>query len=256
MTNRHSYFDREAEGYPLEVGSTYTQARKWQLVEDNLPKKGLVMDVGSASGRHALKITSEQITVVAIDPSYEMTRKLMQKTQGQIISESVLPCAAALPHLPFAQGSFDTIYCFSTLLLLPKAEQKEALINMTKLLKYEGTLIVDVANSWSLGIHYWNQYYRTRGLPGIFGYKKWEICQIFSELGLQIQLMEPHGLLTQLLLFPGLDRSKILEHALRGNSKKKGWDATASSIIPFLAERWYIVARFPKNIHANVADTP
>ncbi|MBT06619.1 MAG: hypothetical protein CMM32_06860 [Rhodospirillaceae bacterium] len=256
MTTRHNYFDGEAESYPLEVGSTYTQARKWQLVKENLPKKGLVMDVGSASGRHALKITSNQITVLAIDPSYEMTRKLMQKTQGQMIRESVIPCAAALPHLPFTQRAFDTIYCFSTLLLLPKAKQRESLVNMAKLLKNEGTLIVDVANSWSLGIHYWNKYYRKKGFSGIFGYKKRELCRIFSELGLQIELMESHGLLTQLLLLPGLDRSHILGHALRGNSKKKGWDAAASSIIPFLAERWYIVARFPRNIDANVAHTP
>lgn len=256
MTTPHSYFDREAESYPLDLGSTYTQARKWQLVEENLPKKGLVMDVGSASGRHALKITSDRITVLAVDPSYEMTRKIMQETQGQIVSKSVLPCTAALPHLPFAPGSFDTIYCFSTLLLLPKAEQKKSLINMTKLLKDEGILIVDVANSCSLGIQYWDQYYKKKGLPGIFGYKKWELSGIFSELGLQIHLIESHGLLTQLLLFPGLDRSKFLGHALRGSSKKKGWDATASSVVPFFAERWYIVARFPRNIHANVADTP
>jgi len=254
MTAQRNYFDRGAQTYPISIGDTYTQARKWQLVESNLPKNGLVMDVGSATGRHALKINKDNVTVVAIDSSYEMMNNMMQSVQSSTPNRPVLPCNAALPDLPFSPGSFDTIYCFSTLLLLPSLDQTKALLHMAKLLKNDGTLIVDVANSWSLGLRYWDRHYRKKGLPGVFGYSKQNIHQLFEQAGLQIALMEPHGILTQLLLFPGLDRIKLISRVLKGTIEKKGWDATASAIFPYFAERWYIVARYSGKMQANVAE--
>ena len=111
MSQIAAHFDREAANYPTHTGTEYIQSRKWDLVDNHAPHTGLVADIGSANGRHTLEIAKRRLAVVAVDPSRQMLAGLSQLADTRDLDGIVLPCAAALPGLPFAHATFDLIYC-------------------------------------------------------------------------------------------------------------------------------------------------
>ena len=242
MRDIAAHFDREAAEYPTHIGADYIQTRKWTLIDTHAPETGIVADIGSANGRHALEI-ARRLDVVAVDPSEQMLARLVQRADARDLDGTVLPCAAALPRLPLTETSFDLIYCFSTLLLLSPRDQESSLAEMAGLLRPGGTLIVDIAGSRSLAIKYWRRYYRRRGFNGVFGHSAKQARRFLEQNGLEIISMEAHGVLSQFLLAPGLQRLPGLIKRTRGSETNPGWDAAVSRRLPGLAERWYIVAR-------------
>lgn len=243
MSQIAAHFDREAADYPTHIGLDYIQARKWALIDTHSPDTGLVADIGAANGRHTLEIAKRPLAVVAIDPSQEMLAGLSRRADTHDLTAIILPCAAALPALPFTGAAFDLIYCFSTLLLLSPKDQEAALAEMAGLLRPGGTLIVDIAGSRSLAIRYWRRHYRRRGLRGVFGHSAPRTRELLEQNGLNIISMEAHGVLSQFLLAPGLQWFPGLIRRTRGSETKSGWDAAISRRLPTFAERWYVVAR-------------
>lgn len=241
MRDVAAHFDHEAAAYPTDVGEDYTQARKWALIEAHLPRGGMVVDIGAANGRHARKVVRHAGTVVAVDPS----RRMLGQIAVAAGDDGPLPCAAALPVLPFAPGTFDLVYCFSTLLLLPIAQQHAALAELARLLRPGGVLVIDVAGRRSLAIRYWHRYYRRRGLHGVFGWRLRPLRTVLAKQGLDILSVEAHGVLAQFLLFPGASRLKSMMRRVRGQGRTPGWDAVLSQRLPAFAERWYVVAQRP-----------
>lgn len=242
MRDIAAHFDHEAAEYPTHIGTDYIQSRKWALIDTHAPDTGIAADIGAASGRHALEI-ARRLSVVTIDPSQQMLTRLVQRATAHDLGAAILPCAAALPRLPLARSSFDLVYCFSTLLLLSPRDQEAALAEMAGLLRPGGTLIVDIAGSRSLAIRYWRRHYRRRGFNGVFGHSAKQARQLLQKNGLEIISMEAHGVLSQLLLAPGLQLFPGLIRRTRGRATTPGWDAAISGRLSALAERWYIVAR-------------
>ncbi|MBN43118.1 MAG: hypothetical protein CL573_06490 [Alphaproteobacteria bacterium] len=245
MNDLVSHFDREANEYPIQIGSDYTQNRKWALVLEHAPRVGVAADIGAATGRHAIKLASSKRTVVAVDPSIGMLDELLRHAEACRAKETIHRCAAALPNLPFAKNSFDLAFCFSTLLLLTPGAQAEAVATMAGTLRPGGTLIVDLAGTRSLAIRYWRRYYRSQGLDGVYGHTAADACRLLERNGLEIISQEAHGTLSQFLLFPGLQAIPGLVRLIRGGKTGPGWDAAVSRRVPRFAERWYIVARKP-----------
>ena len=153
--------------------------------------------------------------------------------------------AGALPRLPFGQGRFNLVYCFSTLLLLSRKDQETAVRDMASLLAPGGFLILDIAGSRSLAIRYWRHYYRKRSMNGVFGHSAKQTRLMIQDNGLEIVFMEPHGVLSQFLLLPSIAKIPGLVRRIRGRGATPGWDAKVSLHLPGLAERWYVVARRP-----------
>lgn len=243
MSQIAAHFDREAEGYPTSIGTDYIQARKWALIDAHAPDAGRVADVGAANGRHTLEIAKRPLAIVAVDPSQKMLARLSRLAETQDLDGTILPCAAALPALPMTGPAFDLIYCFSTMLLLSPQDQEAAIAEMAGLLRPGGSLIVDIAGARSLAIRYWHRHYRRRGLAGVFGHSAPRTREMLEQNGLKIISMEAHGVLSQFLLAPGLERIQGLVRRTRGSESKPGWDAAISRRLPALAERWYVVAR-------------
>lgn len=245
MSDLVEHFDREAAEYPTHLGADYIQTRKWALVAAHAPVGGIAADIGAATGRHAVELATPALDVVAIDPSAQMLGQLVQHARSRRTEATILPCAAALPDLPFANASFDLVYCFSTLLLLSPGAQADAVATMARSLRPGGTLIVDVAGARSLAVRYWRRHYRRRGLEGVFGHRIADARRMVADNGLEIISTEAHGVLSQLLLFPGLQKLPGLVRMVRGSETRPGWDAWASERLTGLAERWYIVATKP-----------
>lgn len=246
MQIEQRHFNQEAAHYPEEIGEAYAQAMKWELVARHSTPGMLAVDVGAANGRHAIPLAKSGITVLALDLSIDMLAKLRQRAQSDELSGNLFAVAAALPDLPLRASSFDLIYCFSTLLLLPHEQQRHALQSMASALRPGGRMIVDLAGGRSLALPYWRRYYRRMDFAGIHGWTLPEARNLLTRIGLSIETIQPHGVLSQLLLLPGATRIPGLESLIRGNRDHIGLDARVSDLLPSLAERWYVVARRTK----------
>lgn len=247
MNSLASHFDAEAATYPTDLGTDHVQARKWSLVAAYAARDGIALDIGAASGRHAVRLAHREMTVVAADPSVEMCAQLLKRRDADGLGAHLPVCAARLPDLPFADGTFDVVYCFSTLLLLPRDAQVASLHRMARLLRPNATLIIDVAGANSLAIRYWRRHYRRNGLAGVFGMNRKQLSAAFESAGLEIVEMEPHGFMSQFLLIPGLNRIAPLVRQIRGTPDHPGWDSRVSRLVAGLAERWFVVARPSKS---------
>ena len=141
------------------------------------------------------------------------------------------------------RANSTSFFCYSTLLLLPHTCQRQAIAALAGLLRPGGTLVVDLAGTQCLAIHYWRRYYRRLGLPGIFGHSLRAARCLLAGAGLTIVEIHPSGVLSQLLLLPGLCRLPGVEATVRGAAGRRGLDDRVSRWLPGLAERWYFVAR-------------
>lgn len=238
-----AHFDDQAARYPDSVGEDFTQARKWALIAAHASAGALALDIGAANGRHALPFAAAGGRAVAVDPSRAMLARLADRAAAAGLGDRVLACGGGLPALPFAPGRFDLVYCFATLLLLPLRAQEAAIAEMAALLRPGGTLVLDVAGARSLSIRYWRRYYRRRGLAGVFGQTLDCARASLGRHGLTVQAVHAHGLLSQILLLPGLGGIDPLVRWVRGRPDRPGIDAAVSRTLPGLAERWYFVAR-------------
>ncbi len=243
MNSIASHFDKEATTYPTDLGADFVQARKWALVSEHAHPGGMALDIGAASGRHAMHLARLGVTVVSVDPSAQMRDQLAIRRTQEGLDDRLYICGAQLPDLPFAPHSFDLLYCYSTLLLLPPDAQVESLRHMSSLLRPDGMMIVDIAGAGSLAIRYWRRHYRRRGFAGVFGMKQQQIRTTLEQAGMVAVTMEPHGSLSQLLLAPGMERISPLVRRIRGSAERPGWDVALSRITPGFAERWYVAAR-------------
>ena len=243
MSGAATHFDDQAAHYPESVGEDFTQAQKWALIAAHASAGALALDIGAANGRHALPFAAAGGRAVAVDPSPAMLARLADRAAAAGLADRVLACGGGLPALPFAPGRFDLVYCFATLLLLPLRAQEAAIGEMAALLRPGGTLVVDVAGAHSLAIRYWRRYYRRRGLDGVFGQTRGGMLALLVRHGLCVQAVHAHGLLSPLLLLPGLCGIAPLARWIRGRPGGPGLDAAASRVLPDLAERWYFVAR-------------
>lgn len=247
MNTERLHFDREAAVYPEGVGTAFVQHLKWQLIRDRATAGSIAADIGAASGLHAIPLARLGATVVAVDLSPEMLARTKRRAETSGAAGHIHPVVAALPDLPLAANRFDLVYCYATLLLLPQPAQEESIRRMAAMLRPGGTLILDMAGRRSLAFRYWCRYYRRRGFSGLYGWTLGEVRNLIAESGLELQDIHPHGVLSQFLLLPGMQRLPGLERLLRGHDSRPGLDAWMSRLLPAWAERWYVVARRPRD---------
>ena len=245
MTARiaEKHFDREATVYPVDIGKAHTQFLKWKLMDSFTAPDQLVVDIGAASGRHAIPVIQKGCDVLALDLSPEMLRKLKANSDGRSLKGRAFTVVAQLPDLPLGEACFDVAYSYATLLLLPQNEQEEAIKQIARSLKPDGIGIFDLANRYCLAIRYWDRYYRRLGMRGIFGHSYGNLPALLKRCGLEMVAIHPQGAVSQFLLAPGISKSDWVRDKVSGNGDHPGIDDYVSRAFPRLAERWYIVVR-------------
>ena len=118
------YNDYFSEDWKL----TYDNEQRYEIIFqliDNLPlsSNSRVIDIGAGSGRITNHLHSAFDEVVSLDIT-------MNDLLEKVIEETDTACAiGALPHLPFADGTFDLIVCSEVLEHIPDRETQYACVN-------------------------------------------------------------------------------------------------------------------------------
>jgi SAM-dependent methyltransferase len=145
------------EGYALWAAS-YDQEKNPLIAIEEPPVEGLVaalpvstvLDVGTGTGRYALKFARRGATVTAVDRSPEMLAVAQRAARAEGLAIEL--CLASLGELPFAPGQFDLLVCALTLCHVPDLSQ--ALCEFSRVVRGSGYLLITdfhpngVAEGW------------------------------------------------------------------------------------------------------------
>ena len=115
-----------------------------------------VLDAGCGTGNYTIELAKRGADVIGIDSSEEMLNFARQKVKEERFTAD-FQVADAL-NLPFPDESFDLILSNGLLCFLTQPEK--ALIEMRRVLKPGGRLIIGVLNRWSP----WALFRRIKGL--------------------------------------------------------------------------------------------
>ncbi|MBM2839080.1 MAG: ubiquinone biosynthesis protein UbiE [Deltaproteobacteria bacterium] len=115
-----------------------------------------VLDAGCGTGNYTIELAKRGADVVGIDSSEEMLDWARVKDQ-KAGTKASFQAADAL-NLPFPDSSFDAVMSNGLLCFLKEPEK--ALIEMLRVLKPGGRLVVGVLNKWSP----WALFRRIKGL--------------------------------------------------------------------------------------------
>ena len=105
-------------------------------------QKGNVLDFGSGSGRHLIKIKKGKMFL--LDFSKEMIELAKQKAKNENIKVEF--AVSSMAKVPYENNFFDSAICISALHCLNKSEQKKAIKELYRVLKPKAPVFVGVWN--------------------------------------------------------------------------------------------------------------
>ena len=105
-------------------------------------QKGKVLDFGSGSGRHLIKIKSGKIYL--LDFSENMIKLAKKKAKEENIDAEF--AVSSMTKTPYENNFFDAAICISALHCLNKSEQKKAVKELYRILKPKAKIFIGVWN--------------------------------------------------------------------------------------------------------------
>jgi len=105
-----------------------------------------MVDIGSGWGRWTIAAAAKGWNVAAIDPWIDCCRALGRVARQLSPSGEIKIANADGRRLPLPDDSFDAAFSYSVLQHLPKAEAEQALLEMIRVVRPGGTVLVQMPN--------------------------------------------------------------------------------------------------------------
>lgn len=235
-----SHFDDESSNYPSDFRASYTQFLKWKLIKDYVPKNSQCLDIGAANGRHIIPMIKHlSVKGIAVDISPNMLNTAMETAKSENISLDAIVGRGEI--LPLKDSSCDVAICYSAMLFMENDET--CLKEMSRVVKTDGIVIADIHGSFNLGIYYWQRFYKKHNINGLISHSLKEVHEMVDKSGLELVDIHPTGVWMQLGLLPIIGSLFQTSKNKNGDVSKPDFDSKISKALPFLANRWFIVAR-------------
>jgi ubiquinone/menaquinone biosynthesis C-methylase UbiE len=229
-----------AASYGMAIDTNYTQYLKYLLVERFAQPDDICLDIGVANGLYAIPLARRMKHIHGVDISPDMLAECELNLKAALVQNVSLHEQSAT-QLNFKDETFNLVYSYSTLLLIPDINR--ALNEIVRVLKPGGTAILDITGKHNLSrIHWGNYYWRVAGLR-LHSYTLPEIQVVFGQLGLS--LLETHalGFLEQWKYIWGIKYLSFLNNLVHETRHTPDRDYRVSQHLPALANRWYFVLR-------------
>ncbi len=154
-----------------------------------------VLDVGCGTGRYTINIARSGQKVVALDISLNMLRITQKKARKYGVLNTIDLILADGEHLPFKDGSFNSLICTLTFNHFENCE--EAAREFSRVLKKDGVCIISTLNKFTLedfkkrnSLPLDKVPFRTEKLPPVLiyeiGHSVNDIKSLFSKYGLKV----------------------------------------------------------------------
>jgi ubiquinone/menaquinone biosynthesis C-methylase UbiE len=129
-------YDATAEGYD-ELHSQEQKAKYNSALRNLEVTCRVVLDIGCGSGLFFQEVSSQAEIVVGIDISHKLLQKAKEHAKE---FENVFVLQADADHLPFLNGSFNSVFAFTVLQNMP--QPSETLLELKRIVSMDGRLVV------------------------------------------------------------------------------------------------------------------
>jgi SAM-dependent methyltransferase len=227
-------FDARAEDYGDDAEGPASRLRTELVVERSRPADR-VLDVGCANGLHLTTVAPVVAEAVGVDLSARMLERARAVVPGNV---SLVRASAS--RLPFASDTFDLVWSFSTLVMVPNAPL--AIAEMARVLRPGGIAVLDVPGRLNLSSAYWTRWYRRNGHPGLWTVRHAALTAVLVSAGLDLEEQHATGLLDQWRYVPWLRKSTSLDRVVHGR-RELDYSLSNRRGLRAFANRWFVVAR-------------
>jgi ubiquinone/menaquinone biosynthesis C-methylase UbiE len=135
---------------PSYINEAYS---KWEVscVLESLVewKDKKVLDLGCGVGRVTVPLARKGAQVTALDNSQKMLDLCLENIRTACYTSQVELRQASARDLPFSDQTFDAVFCLGLLEHLPSQTREEALVEMIRVVRCDGTIVVVVNNTES-----------------------------------------------------------------------------------------------------------
>lgn len=122
---------------------------EFEIYRELLKKGETVLDLGCGNGRLYESLKDFNIKYVGIDVSKELLKKAQLKYRKKDGISSAVFKEGSFLSIPIKQRMFDKVYCVASFHHIPSRKYRlDALQNIKRVLKKDGTLIISVWNLW------------------------------------------------------------------------------------------------------------
>lgn len=232
--------DRLAATYGLAYDANFTAFLKYLLLERFTRPSDVCLDVGIGNGIYSIPLCGRVREIHGIDICAKMLEQCRKNIETRGI-RNIHIYERSATNLLFDDASFDVVFSFSTLLLVPNPER--AYHEIARVLKVGGIAVLDITGSLNLSRVYWAKYYRRHGHNTLNHYRLEKIRAIFNSLGFQIVETHSTGILDQWKYVKGLSKLTFLDRLFHSTTRKPDLDYRISQSFPSLANRWYFVLK-------------
>lgn len=234
-------YDRCAASYGHDVSANVAARLKYEMVIKHLRPAYDVLDVGCANGIHMRLLAGRCRSITGIDINESMLGIARETlAAGGIANARVERRSAA--DTGFPDSSFDMVYSFSTLLLVPDIDR--ALYEVSRVLRPGGIAVLDITGRNNLSRIYWGWYYRRQGHFGLHSFNYTEILRRLGALGFEVIESHALGFLDQWRYVPVLHWCKWLDRWFHGPAERDlDYRISNLRLLFPLANRWYIACR-------------
>ena len=237
----NNVYDKCAESYGYDIDSALSSRLKWQLLRKYIDYNYTVLDAGCGNGIHIQAVAHYCTHIIGIDINDKMLFLAQEKLREKGIKNAEL-FKQSCSSLQFEDNSFDLVYSYSTLLLIP--DFFLAIRQLLRVLKPGGIAILDITGRYNLSQIYWSKYYRSHGHFGINSFSHKAIAELLLQLNSEVIEEHALGFTDQWKYLPLLSRATILDRLFhKGNSLDLDYLISNIRFLFPLANRWYIVSR-------------
>lgn len=234
-------YNQCAQTYDCDIYACVHSRLKFELVAKYADPSQRILDVGCANGLYMAEVGKLCALIEGVDINDMMLSVAEQRLRECGLSRFCLHKQSA-SQLEFPDGSFDLVYSFSTLLLVP--DTRQAIAEAVRVLKPGGIAVLDITGRYNLSRLYWGWYYRRHGHFGVNAFAYGELARLIEGLGAQILESPALGFTDQWKYIPGLHKFKALERFFHEDPQRdRDYRISNHPWLYPLANRWYTVVR-------------
>lgn len=161
----------------------------------NPRKNEVALDVGCGTGIISIKMAKRGAKIYGLDISAKMIEKLEEKIEGQNLKNFKELRVCPMGKLPYKSKFFDIVTCCGVMDHYPIDFAKECLIEMKRVLKNNGRIVIDFPNEKSDLIQ---EYVKAE--PTLHLYPEKSLKEMIKSCGLEIAGIKKVGMGIQFLL--------------------------------------------------------
>jgi ubiquinone/menaquinone biosynthesis C-methylase UbiE len=172
-------YDQRATEYDEETSSFWDEMFPTNFMDrfvETVKSEGVTtLDVGSGPGRDGLILQNKGLDITCLDASKEMIKLCQKRGLKAVLGD--------FNELPFADGSFDAVWAYTSLLHVPKKQISKPLEEIRRILKSGGILGLGLIEgdfegyreSSGLDLPRWFTYYKKDEVEALLGASSFEI---------------------------------------------------------------------------------